>query len=428
MASSRTAFDDFFDDEDEDEGVVDTKADGRLLRVPLSRIAPNLVNPRRHFGTDAELEDFGRSLKRRQIQALPVVTRKAYLKLWPEHERQVGSVDVVIVSGERRYRGGLAIGLSALDCVINDDLAANRKTFMDAVVSENIDRSNFDPIEEAEAVESLVEVFGTARAVAQHYERVDGWVSQRRILLELAPALQDLVRNRAMPLEAARRLGKLVKDYGWREERQLEWWADEQQQRQANAELRRAAKKAAREAAPLTEGHSGGESSGSADPSLARRLASDPPSDLTKIESFTAVKLAAGEAEQGAHSGSVGRNANNGAGGSAHEANGSGLNARPEQAARTHRSGSDRAARPDRSEPSRLERSVSDLLGGATDGTGDGLNDSVSDTGGGLSDVVTADAMPWADPHAVVRIAKEWMTAEDFQVAAKLWQQQAESD
>ncbi|MGW1409444.1 ParB N-terminal domain-containing protein [Streptomyces sp. NPDC002403] len=240
--SKHDEFDDFLDD-DEEAPIVDTRADGRLLRVPLPRLSPNRVNPRKDFGSLEELEDFGRSLKRRQIQALPVVTRTAYLKLWPEHEEKVGNVDFVIVSGERRFRGASAIGLPTLECVINDDVAETRKTFLDAVVSENIDRQNFDAIEEANAVDVLVEAFGTARAVAEHYERGDAWVSQRRVLLRLAPAAQDLVRRRELPLEYARKLGKLVKDHGWEQAEQLAWWEKEQQRQRerksAAAEARR---------------------------------------------------------------------------------------------------------------------------------------------------------------------------------------------
>ncbi|MEU1377957.1 ParB N-terminal domain-containing protein [Streptomyces triculaminicus] len=234
-------FDDFFDDHD-DNSAVDTRADGRLLRVPVARIAPNLVNPRTNFGSEEELQDLGKSLQRRQVQAVLVVTRAAYLKLWPENAEKVGNVDVVIVSGERRYRAAKAVAMPALDCVINDDVAESRKTFIEAVVSENVDRANFDPIEEAYAIEALVAEFGTGRAVAQHFERADGWVSQRRLLTHLVPALQDQVRQRTMPVEVARNLGKLARDNEWSAEEQAAWWAKEQQKRQEAVEERKAQK------------------------------------------------------------------------------------------------------------------------------------------------------------------------------------------
>lgn len=251
MATRHNDFDDFFGD-DEETPVTDTRADGRLYRVPVTRLAPNLVNPRKDFGTEDDLIDFGKSLQRRQNQPCPAVSRNAYLKLWPEHTSHIKGVDYVLVSGERRYRGANAVGLTVLDCVVNDDFAKDRKTFMEAVVSENVDRRNFDPVEEAYAVQALVTEFGSNRAVAQHFERVDGWVTQRLLLTNLAPEVQDLVRQKTIPLEPARTLGKLARDKDWSARDQLEWWENEQERRaQASAARKAAKEQPAAEAAPV---------------------------------------------------------------------------------------------------------------------------------------------------------------------------------
>ncbi|MFF6866722.1 ParB/RepB/Spo0J family partition protein [Streptomyces ardesiacus] len=243
--ASRNDFDDFFGDDDE-APVVDTRADGRLYRVPLGRLSPNLVNPRTDFGTEDDLIDFGKSIARRQNQPCPVVSRGAYLKLWPDHSDKVGDVDYVLVSGERRYRAATAVAHPVLDCVVNDDFATDRKTFMEAVVSENVDRQNFDPVEEAYAVQALVAEFGSNRAVAQHFERADGWVTQRILLTNLAREAQALVRERKMPLDAARTLGKLARDNDWSARDQLEWWETEQEKRAAASAARAAARKASK--------------------------------------------------------------------------------------------------------------------------------------------------------------------------------------
>ncbi|MFR9794184.1 ParB/RepB/Spo0J family partition protein [Streptomyces sp. MB22_4] len=251
MAQAHNEFDDFFDGDD-GTPIVDTRADGRLYRVPLGRLAPNLVNPRTDFGTEDQLIDLGKSLARRQIQACPVVSRNAYLKLWPDHAEKIGDVDYVLVSGERRFHAATAVGLPALTCVADDNVAADRKTFMEAVVSENVDRQNFDPIEEAYAVQALVAEFGSNRAVAQHFERVDGWVTQRVLLTNLAREVQDLVRKKEIPLEAARSLGKQARDNAWGAAEQLAWWQDEQERRAAAAAARSAARKAAKQASPAS--------------------------------------------------------------------------------------------------------------------------------------------------------------------------------
>jgi ParB family chromosome partitioning protein len=241
-------FDDFFGD-DEDTPVVDTRADGRLYRVPLSRLSRNLVNPRKDFGTKDDLLDLGKSLARRQNQPCPVVSRSAYLKLWPEHADLVGKVDYVLVSGERRFRAATEVGLHSLDCVVNDDFARDRKTFMEAVVSENVDRQNFDAIEEAFAVQALVTEFGSNRAVAQHFERADGWVTQRIYLTHLAPIVQDMVRQKIMPLDAARLLGRLARDGDWSAEQQQTWWSEERERRREAGAAKKEAKAGAKKAA-----------------------------------------------------------------------------------------------------------------------------------------------------------------------------------
>ncbi|MFF1298095.1 MULTISPECIES: hypothetical protein [unclassified Streptomyces] len=269
--TSRNEFDDFFGD-DEETPIADTRADGRLYRVPIGRLAPNLVNPRTDFGTEDDLIDFGKSLARRQNQPCPVVSRSAYLKLWPDHAAKIGDVDYVLVCGERRYRAATAVGLPGLDCVANDDFARDRKAFMEAVVSENVDRQNFDAIEEAYAVRALVAEFGSNRAVAQHFERADGWITQRILLTHLAKEAQDLVRQKAIPLDAARSLGKLARDNEWAAGDQLAWWQEEQERRAAASAGRRAARTGQQPAAPPT-------------PSQVR------PEPSPEPESFTAVKL-----------------------------------------------------------------------------------------------------------------------------------------
>lgn len=289
----RDDFDDFFSDDDVTP-VVDTRADGRLYRVPLARLSPNLVNPRQDFGTEDELIDFGKSLARRQNQPCPVVSRVAYLKLWPDHADRIGDVDYVLVSGERRYRAATTVGLPALDCVANDDFAADRKTFMEAVVSENVDRQNFDPIEEAYAVQSLVREFGSNRAVAQHFERVDGWVTQRLLLTNLAPEVQNLVRDKAMPLEAARKLGKLARDNGWDAKQQTMWWEEEQERRAAASAARSAARKASKDAVPPVEPSVAAQASAMPSPAAP----SAEPARSVAEPSFTAVKQAPAPREQ----------------------------------------------------------------------------------------------------------------------------------
>ena len=200
---------------------VPGQSDPLLLTLPLSVLVPTRFNPRRNFGTDEDLKAFGLVLKRRQLQPAVVVSRGAYLKLWPDEAEGVGAAQYVIANGERRYRGSLAAGMTTLNVVHNEDVAKTRADFLDAVLSENNDREDLDPIERALGIETMVIQLGGADKVAAHYEKSKGWVSQQRKLLKLTPKLQDLVSAGELPIRVGRDIAGLPaeeQEDAWRQE------------------------------------------------------------------------------------------------------------------------------------------------------------------------------------------------------------------
>lgn len=188
---------------------VPGQSDPLLLTLPLTVLVPTRFNPRRNFGTEEDLKAFGLILKRRQLQPAVVVSRGAYLKLWPDEAEAVGTAQYVIANGERRYRGSLAAGLTTLNVVHNEDVAKTRADFLDAVLSENNDREDLDPIERALGIETMVVELGGADKVAAHYDKSKGWVSQQRKLLKLTPKLQDLVSAGELPIRVGRDIAGL---------------------------------------------------------------------------------------------------------------------------------------------------------------------------------------------------------------------------
>ncbi|MFF4323820.1 ParB/RepB/Spo0J family partition protein [Streptomyces sp. NPDC001568] len=188
---------------------VPGRSDPLLLTLPLSTMVPTRFNPRRNFGTEDDLREFGLKLKKRQLQPAVVVSRAAYLKLWPEEADSVDSTPYVIANGERRFRASLAVGLTTLNVVHNEDVAKSRADFLDAVLSENNDREDLDPIERAIGIETMVEQLGGADQVAAHYGKTKGWVSQQRKLLKLTSELQVLVSQGEMPIRVARDIAGL---------------------------------------------------------------------------------------------------------------------------------------------------------------------------------------------------------------------------
>lgn len=201
--------------------------DAVLTRVLLTQLVPTRFNPRRNFGTEEQLREFGLVLQKRQLQPAVVVSRTGYLKLWPEEAENVGSVPYVIANGERRYRGSLAAGLTHLDIVHREELTRSRADFLDAVLSENNDREDLDPIERALGIDTMVEQLGGTQAVADYYGKTKGWVSQQRKLLKLTDDLQQLVSAGEMPIRSARDIAGLPRS------EQSAAWASEVKQREA---------------------------------------------------------------------------------------------------------------------------------------------------------------------------------------------------
>lgn len=192
-----------------------------LMSLPLNRMVPTRFNPRRRFGTEEQLREFGQKLAAKQLQPAVVVSRAGYLKLWPDEAEHVGDASYVIANGERRYKASLLVARPVLEVVHKEDVAASRASFLDAVQSENNDREDLDPIERALGIDIMVTELGGADQVAVYYGKTKGWVSQQRKLLKLTPELQDLISSGEMPIRVGRDIAGLpaeVQSLAWDEE------------------------------------------------------------------------------------------------------------------------------------------------------------------------------------------------------------------
>ena len=175
---------------------------GLSRSVPLRDLVENPYNPRDSLGDLDQLA----SIVDFQLQPVVVVTRGAFENIYPDHKI---SARWVVIIGNRRLAAAHKFGRSDLDVVVKDELAKDRATLLTAVISENVDRSGFDVIEEAKAVARLVEEFGSADAAAEHLRKSKTWISHRRALLNLAPALQEATRRGDLAIREARSLARV---------------------------------------------------------------------------------------------------------------------------------------------------------------------------------------------------------------------------
>ncbi|KPI17341.1 parB-like partition protein [Actinobacteria bacterium OV450] len=190
-----------------------------LVRVPLDQVSPTPLNPRRNFGTDEEKTRFGEELREAQLSACVVVSRSAYLALWPDHASRIGEAAYVLINGERRFRSALHVGLEALDFVVRDDLASSRTDFIDHLLAENLEREDFDVVERARGVQQLVDIcaeegreHGAKSRAAERLGRSPSWVTNQLVLLELPEEIQRMLSAGELPERDGRLLARAAKD------------------------------------------------------------------------------------------------------------------------------------------------------------------------------------------------------------------------
>ncbi|MCX4429225.1 ParB/RepB/Spo0J family partition protein [Streptomyces mirabilis] len=221
-----------------------TAAHNETPRVPVDRLAPNPYNPR---ATLAAIEEMADSLTGKGvIQPLTVVTRAAFLAAHPEHASDLMTVDYVVVDGNRRLAGAKLAGLDDLPVHVDDSLAVDADTLLETALTAAVQHEDLEPLDEARALQRLVEVHGSQRAVARSLGKSSGWVTQRLALLNLTPELKQAVSEKTMPLDVARTVGQLPE--------QQQHSAAEQALKQRAAKKRERTKKAEPPASPRTDG------------------------------------------------------------------------------------------------------------------------------------------------------------------------------
>ncbi|MFF0739382.1 ParB/RepB/Spo0J family partition protein [Streptomyces sp. NPDC004111] len=210
-----------------------------LSRIRLEEVAPTPLNPRRNFGSDEELTRFGEELRNTQLAACVAISRAAYLKVWPQHEAQIGNAQYVLINGERRYRSASHVGLESLDFVVRDDLAASREAFIDHLLKENLEREDFDVVERARGVQQLVLVCseesatGARARAAKRLGRDRSWVTNQLSLLELPEGLQLMLSAGTLAERDGRMLARRLKDQPGLDTVELLEYLKEQREREA---------------------------------------------------------------------------------------------------------------------------------------------------------------------------------------------------
>jgi ParB family chromosome partitioning protein len=172
-------------------GVYEPAAEKEELRqIPVDLLQRGRYQPRSHMDKVA-LEELAASIKAQGV-VQPIVVRP------------LATGNYEIVAGERRWRAAQLAGLDAIPAVV-------RKIPDEAAIAialiENIQRENLNPIEEANALQRLIDEFGmTHQQVAEAVGRSRAAVTNLLRLLTLNPEVREMLEKGKMDMGHARAL------------------------------------------------------------------------------------------------------------------------------------------------------------------------------------------------------------------------------
>lgn len=195
-----------------------------IRKIPLSLVKTSPMNPRKTFDED-EIQELADNIEKQgllqPITVRPVIGSSQFAVIegkadfFPNYE---------IVCGERRYRAfnKLSEKWSEMDRVTPEGKPHNRFSNIacivremsddeafDAMITENLQRKDVDPIEEAFAFSQLIQKGKTAEDVALRFGKSIRFVQDRVKLNNLIPELMLAVRDDKMSISSAMMIAKL---------------------------------------------------------------------------------------------------------------------------------------------------------------------------------------------------------------------------
>lgn len=180
-----------------------------LADIRVSEIREHPGNPREHF---EDLEDLAASIM--QVGLLePII-----LERLADH-------DYRLIAGARRLRAARLVRLTHLPAIVRPPMRSPLDA-LTAMMVENSQRRNLDPIEEARGYARMLGLAPemTQVDVAHRVGRSPGWVSQRMALLKLTPGEQEAVRRGDLLLTEAKEISRERSVHGGRGKTRFTGW------------------------------------------------------------------------------------------------------------------------------------------------------------------------------------------------------------
>jgi ParB family chromosome partitioning protein len=172
------------------DALTSVTPDDAVTRLPIERIERGRYQPRRDFDPDS-LRELADSIAAQGV-IQPIVVRRL------DGER------FEIIAGERRWRASQQAGLEEIPVVIRD---VDEQTALAIALIENIQRDDLAPLEEAGALQRLLDEFGlTHQQVAEAVGKSRTSVTNLLRLLELEAEVKALLDGGRLEMGHARAL------------------------------------------------------------------------------------------------------------------------------------------------------------------------------------------------------------------------------
>lgn len=165
----------------------------RVTLIAPDMISPNPDQPRQYFDPQG-LTELADSIRIHGILQPLTVRRRAGGRF-------------ELIAGERRLRAAILCGLSEVPCLIMD---ITRESSCILSLIENLQRRDLDFLEEAQALERLISIYGLSQEEAAiKVGKSQSAVANKLRLLRLSPEVLDLLRKNGATERHARALLRL---------------------------------------------------------------------------------------------------------------------------------------------------------------------------------------------------------------------------
>ena len=167
---------------------IQSVVENNIVSVALMNIQPSNYNPRKHFD-EASLAELAESIRQQGV-------------LQPIGVRPIVDTDrFEIIFGERRYRAALMAELTEIPAVI---LHVSDETAAEMAVTENLQRKDVTPIEEANAYQKLMESGRyDVQSLAVQFGKNENYIRTRLKFVSLIPEIAELLEKDEITISVA---------------------------------------------------------------------------------------------------------------------------------------------------------------------------------------------------------------------------------